>query len=168
MLVEGETATRLGVVPKGSIRKREVFYRHVGYPNRVRGEVFDGGWFPYHVNGRTIVVGVIVGHEGGDAWRCAALSNDVLQGRSSVEQHVFGVAVEPNVVGHDTDRVFLSVDERYTIQRGHNGFIHVARVDNGSLRIPFNAGQNPVLWNMVTELHEDGVKGTIVGRAEVP
>ena len=116
LLVEGETATSIRVVAKGSIGKREVFNGYVRNPHGVGGEVFDGGWLPHHIDGCTVVIGVIVSHQGGDAWRCAALANDVLEGRGDVEQHLFGVAVKPYVVGHDTNGVFLSVNEGHAIQ----------------------------------------------------
>ena len=79
LLVEGKTATSIRVVAKGSVGKREVFNGCVRHPYGVGGKVLDGGWFPHYIDGCTVVIGVIVSHQGGNAWWCATLSNDVLE-----------------------------------------------------------------------------------------
>ena len=96
------------------------------------------------------------------------MTDDVLEGRGGHQHHVVGVAVEPNIVGHHANRVDLSVDERHAVQNGDDGFVFIARVDDGCLRETVHGAHLSAFINMFTLLHEHGVEGTILGGANVP
>ena len=89
------------------------------------------------------------------------------RGRRSSQHHVVGVAVQPNVVGHHADGVNLTVNERDTVSDR-------AMTEVSSQGLMTAACANPSTFvvapsvTVVALLHEEGVKGAVVGFAGVP
>ena len=106
---------------------------------------------------------MVKGHQRGDTRWCGALTHNVLQWRRSNQHHVVGVAVQPNVVGHHADGVNLTVNERNTVQRRDDDGGFIAGVDDGRLCKPFDVRGGAVGDRVVALLHEEGVKGAVVG-----
>ena len=166
MFVERETTADVWVIAEGSVGQRQILNRCVGNPNGVGSKVVHGRRFPDHIDGRTVVVGVIKSHQGRDARRRGSLADDVLQRCGGYQLHFVNVPVEPNIVSDHTNRVDLSVDERDAIQRGHNGLVIFARIDDSCLGKTVHACH--VILCMLALLDEHGVEGTVFSAADVP